>query len=155
MVKRSLARLEDMNIIKRNTTFIEGNGKGNRRRLLSINNRKEWKAHNAPTKMEGAKINDGRCKNDEWKAHNAPIKDNIKKAKDTQMILELFSFEGDLYKDIDCGLATPEEDVPEKFYLFAFDEIERLGKNITFVVSYDKIQSYKDGKCMGSCYEAS
>ena len=45
-------------------------------------------------------------------------------------------------------LCTPEEEIPEKFYSFAFNEINRLGDDINFIVSYDKIQSYKDGKCI-------
>ena len=57
-IKRSLAKLEKMNIIKRNTAFIEGNGKCNRRRTLSINDKKEWKVQKLV--MDGAKIANGR-----------------------------------------------------------------------------------------------
>ena len=41
-IMRSLAKLEHLNIITRNTIFIEGNGRGNRKRILSLNNRQKW-----------------------------------------------------------------------------------------------------------------
>ena len=157
-IKRSLAKLEKMNIIKRNTTFIEGNGKCNRRRTLSINDKKEWKVHSAHTKMESAKVSDGWCKNSKRKEHNAPIKENIKdKEKDniTKTILESSSFDEDLQEDVNLGLAIPEDCLSEKFYLFATEELNRLGDNVSFVISYDKIESYKNGRCLGSCYESS
>lgn len=156
-IKRSLAKLEKMNIVKRTTTFIEGNGKCNRRRILSINDKKEWKVHSTPTKMDGAKVDNGRCKNSEWKEHNAPIKENIKdKEKDNiiKAILGLSSLDEDLQEDVNLGLAIPEDYLSEKFYSFAIKELDRLGNNISFVISYDKIESYKNNKCMGSCYEA-
>lgn len=155
-IKRSLAKLEKMNVIKRNTIFIDGNGRSNRQRILSVNDKKEWKAHIALSKMEGAKVNNGRCKNNEWKEHNAPIKENKKEnIKDniTKKILGLANFTEDLREDIDLGLAIPEECLSEKFYCFAIQELDRLGDNINFVISYDKIESYKNDKCMGSCYE--
>lgn len=156
-IKRSLAKLEKMNIVKRTTMFVKGNGRRNRRRILSINDKKEWKVNCYTTKMEGAKSDNGRCKNSKWKDHNAPIKENIKyKEKDniTKVILDLTSFDEDLQEDIDLGLAIPEDYLSEKFYFFATEELDRLGGNINFVISYDKIKSYKNGKCMGSCYEA-
>ena len=160
-IKRSLAKLEKMNVIKRNTIFIDGNGRSNRQRMLSVNDKKEWKAHIAPSKMEGAKVNNGRCKNNEWKEHNTPIKENIKdkekdnitKTKNIKKILELSYFDEDLQEDIDLGLAIPEDCLSEKFYFFAIQELDRLGDNINFIISYDKIESYKNDKCMGSCYE--
>ena len=42
-IKRAIAKLEELNIIKRKTTFIEGNGRGNRQRILSINDKSQWK----------------------------------------------------------------------------------------------------------------
>jgi predicted transcriptional regulator len=42
-IKRALDKLEECDIIKRTTTFIEGNGRGNRQRVLSVNHMKEWK----------------------------------------------------------------------------------------------------------------
>lgn len=79
-IKRTLDKLDDLKIIKRTTSFIEGNGRANKQRVLSINNYIEWKVHNKPTKegMEGSNIDNGRFKNEQWKVHNEPIKDNLK-----------------------------------------------------------------------------
>lgn len=82
-IKRAIDKLEELEIIKRDTSFIEGNGRANKQRVLSINKHTQWKVHIEPTKdventMEGSNINDGRFKSDEWKVHNDPIKDNIK-----------------------------------------------------------------------------
>ena len=88
-IKRSIKKLEQQKIINRSTSFIEGNGRSNRQRILSLNPRTQWKAQNGPTinngrpimgspLMEGSNIDDGRLKSEEWKAHNEPIKDNIK-----------------------------------------------------------------------------
>ena len=88
-IKRSIKKLEQQKIINRSTSFIEGNGRSNRQRILSLNPRTQWKAQNGPTinngrpimdspLMEGSNIDDGRPKSEEWKAHNEPIKDNIK-----------------------------------------------------------------------------
>ena len=160
MIKRSLTRLEKMNIINRNTIFINGKGKSNRRRTLSINNKKEWIEHIAPTKMEGAKVEDGRCINGKWKVHNALIKDNRKdKEKDNiekmKMILSLISFDEEIQEDIKFGLGIPEDYISEQFYSFATEELDRLGNSASFIVSYDIIKSYKNGKCMGSCHAVS
>lgn len=90
-IKRSLTKLENMNIVSRKTTFIEGNGRSNRQRVLSINDKSQWKAQNEPTimegsnkwkaqipTMEGSNIDNGRLKSCEWKAQSEPIKDNKK-----------------------------------------------------------------------------
>lgn len=159
-IKRSLNKLEKLNIIKRNTTFIDGNGKANRRRVLILNNIEKWKDHIAPTKMDGANLNDGRCKNDEWKVHNAPIKDNIKEKKkdnilETKEILSLISFDKEIQEDIEYGLGCPEDYMIDNFYSFVSEEFDRLGRDITFIVFYDAIKSYKDGKCMGTCLAVS
>ena len=42
-IKRTLARLEERNIIKRATNFVTGNGRNNRQRILLVNNKSEWK----------------------------------------------------------------------------------------------------------------
>lgn len=42
-IKREINKLEEINVIKRNTIFINGNGKANKQRLLSINARNKWK----------------------------------------------------------------------------------------------------------------
>lgn len=82
-IKRAIDKLEDLEIIKRDTSFIEGNGRANKQRVLGMNKRTQWKVHNEPTKdtentMEGSNVDDGRFKSYEWKVQNDPIKDNIK-----------------------------------------------------------------------------
>lgn len=87
-IKRSIDKLEKMNIVKRNTSFVKGQGRSNKQRTLSINPFNQWKVQNEPTKsteckvqkseMEGSNVDDGRFKNDEWKVHNEPIKENLK-----------------------------------------------------------------------------
>lgn len=88
-IKRSLDKLESMNIISRDTKFIKGNGKGTKQRILSLNERKHWMVQNEPSseckvqtqEMEGSKYDDGRFKNQECKVHNEPIKDKEKENK--------------------------------------------------------------------------
>lgn len=92
-IKRTLDRLDELKIIKRDTSYIKGNGKANKQRVLSINNRSKWKVqikptnenckvHNEPNKeMEGSNINNGRFKSEEWKVHNEPIKEKEKDNK--------------------------------------------------------------------------
>lgn len=89
-VKRTIDKLEKLNIIERQTTFIKNNGRGNKQRILSLNNRSKWKVQNEstihngksimnpPSKMEGSNVDNGRFKNAQWKVQNDPIKDNIK-----------------------------------------------------------------------------
>lgn len=156
-VKRSIQKLDKLNIIKRRTIVVDGHGKANKQRILTLNKYEEWKGHIEPTKMERSNVDNGRVKNDEWEGHNGPIKDNIKdKEKDnkekTKIILDLISFDEEIQEDIHLGLARPEECMSDDFYAFAFDELDRLGADINFVVSYQQIKSYKNGKCMGSCY---
>ena len=83
MVKRSLEKLENFNVIKRHTVFCSGNGRNNRHRLLALNDIKEWKlpqkttqkttlldewmAHSEPL------IEENREENREWSAHNEPL----------------------------------------------------------------------------------
>lgn len=80
-IKRSIKKLEEQKIISRKTSFIEGNGRSNRQRILLLNPKAQWKAHNELTIMEGSNVDNGRLKNEEWKAHNEPIKDNVKENK--------------------------------------------------------------------------
>ena len=89
-IKRTIDKLEKLNIIKRQTTFIKNNGRSNKQRILSLNNRSKWKVQNEstihngksimnpPSKMEGSNVDNGRFKNAQWKVQNDPIKDNIK-----------------------------------------------------------------------------
>lgn len=41
-VKRSLDRLESKGVISRHTHFVSGNGRGNRQRTLTVNDRSKW-----------------------------------------------------------------------------------------------------------------
>lgn len=147
-IKRSIDKLSEFNIISRHNTFIEGNGRSNKLRTLSLRSRKEWKGQIDPSKMEGSKNDNGRFKTEEWKGHNEPIKE--KKKEKIKEILKLISFSQDLQENIDFGLAEPEDYVSDDFYSFVVREIDRLGKNINFIVFDNKIESYKNGKCMGS-----
>lgn len=85
-IKRALDKLDDLKIIKRNNSYVEGNGRANKQRVLSLNNRSKWKVQNEPTiepieEMEGSNVDNGRFKNEEWKVHNELIKDNLKENK--------------------------------------------------------------------------
>lgn len=83
-VKRSLNRLEEEKLIVRHTRTVEGNGRANKQRVLSLadnaikeaNRIKECKVQK--TGMEGSISDDDRVKNSEWKGHNEPIKGNLK-----------------------------------------------------------------------------
>lgn len=113
-IKRSVKRLEDMNVINRNTTFVGGNGKGNRRRLLEVNRPDKWKIQYDFTEMEGSENAFGRVKSDEWKDHNGPIKNKEKdKIKDNIYNKNSFglfiSFDQETQEDIDCGLSFTED----------------------------------------------
>lgn len=155
-IKRTIKKLDKLNIIKRKTSFVDGNGKANKQRVLSLNEYDKWMGHIDLTKMEGSEIDFGRVKSNEWKGHNGPIKekkkenikDNIEK---TKKIINLISFDDDVQEDIDLGFSYPEDCITDKFYSFASEEIDRLGDNVNFIISYDKISSYKNGKCMGFC----
>lgn len=82
-IKRALDKLESLGIISRETSFVGGNGRANRQRVLSVNKRTKWKVQNEPTnrQMEGSNVDDGRFKSEQWKVHNEPIKDNLKDNK--------------------------------------------------------------------------
>lgn len=41
-IKRSLNKLEALNIIKRNTEFVHGNGRANKQRIINVNSKSEW-----------------------------------------------------------------------------------------------------------------
>ncbi len=105
-IKRSIAKLEEMNVISKETSFIKGNGKGTRQRVLHVNDRSKWTiASNSGIEMEGSNFTlegsvseNGESKSDERKVHNEPIKENIKdnekdKIKDKNMSVP--SNEGD------------------------------------------------------------
>lgn len=114
-IKRTIDKLEKLNIIKRQTTFIKNNGRGNKQRILSLNNRSKWKVQNEstihngksimnpPSKMEGSNVDNGRFKNAQWKVQNEPIKDNIKDNIKNNIYIKFFKRNEDgscLYDDV-------------------------------------------------------
>lgn len=42
-IKRSIDKLEELNVINRHTAFIKGNGRANKQRILFVNDRNKWK----------------------------------------------------------------------------------------------------------------
>ena len=153
-IKRIIRKLDTLNVISRNTFIIDKNGRANKQRTLSVNQMREWRIQFDPTKMDGSKMNDGRVKNELTAGQNDPIKDNIKD-KEKDNILNFIRFDDEIVNDIHWGMTKPKECMSEQFYSFAFDELDRLGNDVVFVVSYDKIQSYKNGKRMGIYCNAS
>lgn len=157
-IKRAIAKLDRFNIINKNTVIINGNGKATKQRILTLNLNWEWKGQNEPTKMEGSNLSVGRVKNKEWKGQNDPIKEKKKyKEKDNirETILNLVSFDEEIQEDLSCGLIKPEECMPKPFQSFVIEELDRLGKDVRFIVSYDRIKSYKGDRYMGSYSEIS
>lgn len=92
-INRVIKKLEELNIIKKQTTYIKGSGRGNRQRILSINNTKKWKCQNGTTKMDVPNLQNGSAKNAQWKCQNGTIKDNIKE----NIKYNIYS---DLYNDV-------------------------------------------------------
>ena len=86
-IKRSLDKLEEMNLIKRTTVYVDGNGRATKQRVITVCDGR-FKM-NLPNKMEGSKNDDGRFKSEEWKVHNEPIKENknINKKKNSNSFL--------------------------------------------------------------------
>lgn len=73
-IKRSLDKLENMKLIKRDTKYIDGNGRANRQRVIKSGKSKK----NPPKKMVGSKSDNGRFKDEEWSGQDEPIKDKEK-----------------------------------------------------------------------------
>ena len=125
-IKRSLDKLESLNIIKRNTSFIKNNGRSNKQRILSVNNKSKWKVHNELTIMEGSNVDNGRFKNEEWKVHNEPIKDNIK-----ENIKEKYNYDDDEFDYIVDGIVSAKDDGDSyddivDTYGFTLEEIDMI-----------------------------
>lgn len=57
-IKRSLDKLEELNIINRKTSFVTGNGRSNKQRVIKLNNLNKWKVQKDT--MEGSNVDDGR-----------------------------------------------------------------------------------------------
>lgn len=99
-IVRAIEKLDDMQIIKRDTKYVSGNGRGNRQRVLTLNDRYKWKIDdngnaNMTPPLDNGNANmtqplydgnanmtlpspNGNAKSDEWKRHNGVIKDNLK-----------------------------------------------------------------------------
>ena len=73
-IKRSLDKLEKEKLIKRDTKYVDGNGRANRQRVIKSGKSKK----NPPKKMVGSKDDDGRFNNEEWSGQEEPIKDKEK-----------------------------------------------------------------------------
>lgn len=147
-IKRSIKKLEQQKIINRSTSFVEGNGRSNRQRILSLNSITQWKAQNGPTinngrlimdspLMEGSNIDDGRPKSEEWKAHNEPIKDNIKEnIKDKYNYDYLFvdSNNDDMISIVNNWEANMDnmsldewaEEAKDDFFTYSVDELKAI-----------------------------
>ena len=88
-VKTSLDRLESKNIIKRRDSYIKGNGRANRQRVISLQSRDKWKVEYQPINDNGKSKNDnGRLEDDEWLVDGQPIKDNLKQNEKDKSSIE-------------------------------------------------------------------
>lgn len=76
-IKRSLDKLEKDKLIKRDTKYIDGNGRANRQRVIKSGKSKK----NPPKKMVGSKSDDGRFNSEEWSGQDEPIKEKEKEKK--------------------------------------------------------------------------
>lgn len=80
-VKRSLDRLEELDIVKRSVKFVQGNGRANKQRVLYVNDRSKWKVHSEPSINQNEqqwKVHNEPTidENTEWKVHSEPSIDN-------------------------------------------------------------------------------
>lgn len=153
-IKRSIKKLEQQKIINRSTFFVEGNGRSNRQRILSVNSTTQWKAHNGPTindgrpkmdspLMEGSNSNNGRLKNEEWKAHNGPIKENKKENKKDNNIYKNnfdYLFVNGNDEDIDCIVDSWETNMDS----MSLDEWAEEAKADFFTYSVDELKAIAD-----------
>lgn len=89
-VQRSIKSLDELNIIDRKTSYVDGNGRGNRQRVIRLNPKGLWKLDtkdngtaNMATPNDGtatmaAPLSDGTAKSEQWYRHNGGIKENLK-----------------------------------------------------------------------------
>lgn len=84
-VKRSLDKLEEMNIIHRRTSKVQSNGKVKKQRVLIFNGKERWKVQNEPLSgsSTGSNVDEERFKNDENEVQNEPIVDYLVNQKKT------------------------------------------------------------------------
>ena len=76
-IKRTLDKLEKEKLIKRDTKYVDGNGRANRQRVIKSGKSKK----NPPKKMVGSKDDNGRFNNEEWSGQEEPIKEKEKENK--------------------------------------------------------------------------
>lgn len=81
-IKRSLDKLEDLKIIKRDTINNANGSHKSRQRTLSIDNKARF-IMNQGSGKQGSNIEEARFKNEGSKVHNEPIKDKENKKKIT------------------------------------------------------------------------
>ena len=78
-VKSSLDRLEEKKYITRNTTYVEGNGRGNKQRIIKVtNNILQFNKDDDGGLTDNQPNDDGGLKSKQWKVDSQPIKDNLK-----------------------------------------------------------------------------
>ena len=90
-IKRSLDKLELKKLIKRDTKYIDGNGRANRQRVIKSGKSKM----NSPKKMVGSKSDNGRFKDEEWSGQDEPIKEKEKEKKKINNSLRSSSADAD------------------------------------------------------------
>ena len=89
-IKRTLDKLEDLKIIKRNViTNVSGSNKS-RQRILSVNNKAKF-IMNSGSDKQGSNIEEARFIMNESKVHNDPIKDKEKNNKKENILAALDS----------------------------------------------------------------
>ena len=75
-IKAALDRLEKLNYIKRESFYVEGNGRANRQRIIKMVGCPA--TYHNDVENGRLKNDDGRLKSSQWKVDSQPIKDNIK-----------------------------------------------------------------------------
>lgn len=146
-VKRAINRLEELNVLRRSTKFVSGNGKGNRQRTLSVNSRDDWKVNNAYTKLQGDKLEGekgeyAKSKDKEWGGHNQPIKNKEKNnIKDNKQNRINIIFTNNMKKKIETGVIDEEEFIKEhRDYID--EEMAWWNDEIYFIVEDDVMVCY-------------
>lgn len=111
-IKRSLDKLEKDKLIKRDTKYVDGNGRANRQRVIKSGKSKK----NPPKKMVGSKSDDGRFNSEEWSGQDEPIKDKEKEKEKINNSLRSSSAYAEFEK----------LDFASTYSMFDNDEIRRI-----------------------------
>lgn len=89
-IKRAIKKLDELNVIDKKTSYVEGNGRGNCQRVMKLNPKGLWKIDSSndgrlimtpPNNgrfIMDSPSSDGRFKSEQWEVHNEPIKENLK-----------------------------------------------------------------------------